>query len=228
MKGSKKIQNYCNRHPFVGPVFWIASIQFFLTQIVVALFWPTRYSLSQHTISDLGNTVCGVYVDRYVCSPLYSWMNASFIVLGITMVVGSALIYHEFRKSVASLVGFSFMGLAGIGTILVGLFPENTIGFLHAFGAFLPFFIGNLALLILGVFLHLTPLFRFYTIFSGIISLAAFLLLITHNYLGIGIGGMERLTAHPQTIWLIIFGLYVSMNLYRSHSPMPAKAKRLL
>lgn len=216
MHGSEKIQKFGRHHPRVGPLLWVASIQFFITQLVVALFWPTHYSLSLHTISDLGNSVCGMYGDRYVCSPLFSWMNASFMVLGLTMMAGSTLLYYQFPKKLGNSVGFSLMALAGIGTVLVGLFPENTVSVLHSFGAFLPFFFGNIALIILGISLDLTARFRFYTIFSGIISLSAFMLLLTGNYLGLGVGGMERFTAHPQTIWLIIFGAYLSRNYYHT------------
>lgn len=212
MRGSANIEKFCKQHPSFGPSLWIASVQFFIVQLIVARGWPTGYSPMNNTISDLGNTVCGVYADRYVCSPWYSWMNISFMLLGITVLAGSILLYHQFRKSLGSLVGFGLMGLAGIGTMMVGLFPANLFSELHAVGAFLPFFFGNIALIMLGLSLSLPPLFRFYTIFSGVFSLVAFLLLITDNYLGIGVGGMERLAAHPQTIWLIIFGYYVSRH----------------
>lgn len=210
MHGTRKIQRFEKRHPHVGPLLYIASIQLFITQLIVALFWPTHYSLSSHTISDLGNTACGIYSDRYVCSPLFSWMNASFMVLGITMIAGSLLLYQQFKKNPGSAIGFTFMGLGGFGTLLVGLFPENSVGWLHSLGAFLPFFLGNLALIILGLSLYLKTGFRLFTMLCGIISLTAFFLFISGNYFYLGIGGMERFTAHPQTIWLIIFGAYLS------------------
>jgi hypothetical membrane protein len=215
MRSSRKIQTFTDRYPLVGPAFWITSLQYFIAMSIVGMNWATHYSILQNTISDLGNTACGVYSDRYVCSPLHAWMNASFILLGITMLIGSALIYHEFRKNAGSAIGFGFMALAGIGTILVGIFAENTISSLHEFGAALPFVIGNLALIILGLALDLPKSLRLYTLLSGVVSLTAFCLLITHAYLGIGIGGMERLVAHPQTIWLIVFGAYMSNNHFR-------------
>src|SRR5579862_784774 len=209
---SKRIETFHDRYPLVGPAFWIASVQFFITMLLVALAWPTHYSILNNTISDLGNTACGVYGGRYVCSPRHAWMNVSFMVLGITMIVGSVLIYHEFRKSRGSTVGFSFMGIGGFGTILVGIFAENTISSLHVIGATLPFVIGNLALMILGFSLDMPRSLRIYTILSGVVSLAASLLFITHHYLGLGIGGMERLAANLQTVWLIVFGIYISKN----------------
>ncbi len=212
---SERIETFTDRFPLVGPIFWLVSLQFFITQLIVGMSWATHYSLTNNTISDLGNTACGIYDGRYVCSPLHALMNASFIVLGSTMIIGSLLIYYEFRKSAGSAIGFGAMGLSGLGTILVGIFAENTISSLHEFGAALPFVVGNLALIILGLSLDLPRLFRWYTLVSGVVSLAAFGLFISHNYAGIGLGGMERLTAHPQTIWLILFGVYMSRRHYR-------------
>ncbi len=146
-KPARMIQTFNDRYPLVGPAFWISSVQYFITQIVVAHAWTNHYSLSRNTISDLGNTVCGVYSGRFVCSPLHSWMNASFVVLGLALDIPRA--------------------------------------------------------------------FRYYTILSGLIALIALLLFYTHTYLGLGQGGMERLTAHPQTIWLIVFGIYISANHFR-------------
>jgi hypothetical membrane protein len=216
LKIAQKIETFHERYPLVGPAFWIASAQYFIIMLVVAMAWPTHYSTLNNTISDLGNTACGIYGGRYVCSPWHVLMNTSFIVLGTTMVTGSTLIYQEFRKGVGSWLGFSFMALAGIGTILIGIFAENTISSLHIVGAALPFVIGNLALIILGLALDIPRFLRFYTLASGVVSLSAFGLFASHHYLGIGIGGMERLTAHPQTLWLIVFGIYISRNHFRN------------
>lgn len=206
------IKTFTDRYPYIGPTMWMLSLQYFLIQVVVARDWLIPFSLAQNTISDLGNIACGAYAGRFVCSPLHSLMNGSFITLGVFMATGSLLIYQEFKRDTATLVGFSFMAIAGIGTLLVGLFPENTVSALHILGAFLPFFVGNLGLVILGRVLDLPRWLRIYTMASGVISLVALALFVTHTYLGLGIGGMERLTAYPQTVWLIVFGVYISRN----------------
>ena len=206
------VKTFTDKFPFVGPAFWVVSVQYYIIQAVAAASWQTHFSLSQNVISDLGNTACSNYSGRYVCSPLHGLMNASFIILGITMIIGSVLIYQEFKESQSSWVGFSFMGLAGLGTLLVGLFPENTIASLHFIGALLPFLIGNIGLIVLGLVLEMPKTLRVYTLISGITSLIALVLFLTNNYIGLGQGGMERLTAYPQTMWLIIFGLYISTN----------------
>jgi hypothetical membrane protein len=212
MQTLRRIKIFTDKYPLIGPTFWIISIQYFVIQLIVALGWTVPYSFSNDTISDLGNTVCGIYSGRYVCSPYFTWMNVSFVVLGATMIAGSTLIYQEFRKNTVNKIAFILMALAGLGTILVGIFPENTISFLHYAGALLPFLLGNVALVIFGFSLGFEGKFKIYTIASGVVALIALVLFSIHIYLGLGIGGIERLVAHPQTVWLIAFGIYMSKD----------------
>lgn len=192
----------------LGSILWILNIQYFITQFFVALDWPKSYGVLHNTISDLGNTTCGLYRGDSVCSPSHSWMNLSFVALGLSMSLGSILMYRSYTKNLASATGFGCMFLAGLGTILVGIFPENTISVLHIIGATLPFLVGNLGLVVLGLTLHVPRALRYYTSISGLVALAGLLLFLSHTYLGIEIGGMERITAYPQTIWLIVFGIH--------------------
>ncbi len=213
MRPRRLIKTFNDKYPFLGPLIWMLSVQYFIIQVIVAQAWKTTYSLSLNTISDLGNTACGAASSRAVCSPLHALMNASFITLGITMALGAGLIYQEFRENNGSFTGFGFMGLAGLGTLMVGLFPENTISILHSVGAALPFLIGNVGLVILSLALDVPKPLKAYTFLSGVASLIALAFFYSHSYLGLGIGGLERVVAYPQTVWLIIFGMYMS----RSH-----------
>src|SRR4051812_21698156 len=160
MNAAKRIKVFTDKYPLIGPTFWIISLQYFIIQLITALSWPVPYSIKYNAISDLGNTACGLYDARYVCSPYFSWMNTSFIVLGATIIAGSALIYQEFRQKTVNRIGFTLMALAGLGTILVGVFPENTIGIFHFAGALLPFLLGNIALLIFAFSLDLGTKFK--------------------------------------------------------------------
>lgn len=218
MQPSRMIRTFTDKYPFVGPIFWMVSIQYYIIQVVVATAWMVHYSLTQNTISDLGNTACGSYGGRFVCSPLHSLMNASFITLGFTMIFGATLIYQEFKETRGSLTGFVFMSAAGLGTLIVGLFPENSINILHIMGAALPFLVGNIGLVILGSVLDMPRSVRTYTLISGVISLIALIFFIFHIYFGLGIGGTERLVAYPQTMWLIVFGIYISSNHIKSQN----------
>jgi hypothetical membrane protein len=214
MNISHKIKTFNDRYPLIGPAMWILTVEYFIVQLIVAADWSHPYSLSNNTISDLGNSSCGLYGNRYVCSPLHNLMNASLIVLGLFMIFGSLLIYQEFKKNKLSLVGFSSMLIAGVGTAMVGLFPENTVSLLHYTGALMPFLVGNIGIVILGSTLDLPRSLRYYTLITGIVALISLPFFISKTYLGIGEGGIERVVAYPQTIWLIVFGLYMSKSHY--------------
>lgn len=166
------------------------------------------FSMQKNTISDLGNTVCGNYNGSLVCSPYHSLMNLSFVLLGLTMFFGAALQYKLFKASRRNAFGFIAIATGGIGTILVGLFPENTIGALHVLGAALPFLLGNSGILLLGFSLKLPKLLRYYTILTGVLTLLALVLYVTSSVFWLGKGGMERLVSYPQTLWLAILGIY--------------------
>lgn len=208
---------FTDKYPFLGPLIYILCLQYLIVQPIVAAAWPRAYSWSNNLISDLGNTACGQYAGRYVCSPDHAQMNASFILLGVTMAVGSLLIYQEFRKSRATLIGFALMGLAGAGTILVGLNPENVNSLGHGLGAFLGLVVGNVSMVILAIAIHQARKgFRVYTMLSGSLSIVAFVLFMLKINLGIGQGGMERLVSYPQTLWLALFGIYMSATRIRA------------
>ncbi len=200
-------------HAQIGALLWILSIQYYVTQLIVAAKWSklAGYSWTTNTISDLGNTHCGLYGANNICSPLHTFMNISFIVLGMTMITGSTLLGKYYESDRVGLLGFRFMSLAGIGTILVGVFPENSVSSLHILGAALPFFFGNLSMILIGISLknRLPKVLRGFTLISGSVGLVALVLFITRNYSMLQIGGMERVVAYPQSIWMIIFGSYI-------------------
>jgi hypothetical membrane protein len=214
---------YYQRYPKLGPVLYITSVQYFLAQVLVAQEWSPSYSISRDTISDLGNTSCGTFNARFVCSPLHSVMNASFVILGTAMTIGSLLIIHQFSESRGATLGLSSIAISGIGVIMVGVFPENTISALHGIGAAIPFLVGNAGVIILGFSLNLPPPLRLYSFLSGALALFALGCYASSHYLGLGEGGIERVVAYPQTAWLIIIGLYI----LKRNSIRPASDSRI-
>jgi hypothetical membrane protein len=202
-------------HPSLGPVIFTAATLYFVVQIIVAWVFVPSYSLVSNSISDLGDTSCGGYGSPGMCSPRWWLMNyAGFVLLGLIMVIGSALLYHEFtgrrpRERRAAMIGFALMALAGIGSILVGFFPENQNRTMHILGAFLALAIGNIAILVLGGVLTLPESMRRSMLVFSSLALAALLCFAAHRSFGIGQGMMERVAAYPVTIWLITFGLYI-------------------
>ena len=79
----------------------------------------------------------------------------------------------------------------------------------------MPFVFGNLALVVLGLGLDVPSTLRWFSVIFGVIGLVALSFFISGNYFGLGFGGMERIVAYPQTIWLIVFGAYVSAHRYK-------------
>lgn len=199
----------------VGAILWLLAAQFFLAQGVVQSAWTTPFSLSQNFISDLGNTTCAPYPldsNSYVCSPWHALMNASFIVLGLTILFGSALLHSEFPRGWYRVVGLMLLAWAGIGIIAVGVYPENENIELHRIGAAGHFVLGNLGMAVLGIALwqaHGKRAWAVYSIVSGVVGLVATALFITDHYLGLGIGGMERVAAYPLPLWLTLTGFSI-------------------
>src|SRR5689334_18019982 len=145
--------NGCSAAAGVGVLCWLSSAQFFIAQIWVALAWTTRFSLTQNFISDLGATRCAVFSSEthlYVCSPRHVWMNASFILLGVTIFAGGLLTHELRRPGLVRELARMFMVVAGLGGVLVGLFPENDNLRLHSLGAAGYFLFANPGLVMLG------------------------------------------------------------------------------
>src|SRR5258708_40175472 len=95
----RRIRIFTDRYPWLGPLIYILSIEFFVVQTVVAKAWTVPFSLGLNTISDLGATTCGIIDGRDVCSPLHLLMNVAIIVFGCLMASGSLLLYQEFHKN---------------------------------------------------------------------------------------------------------------------------------
>jgi hypothetical membrane protein len=203
-------RQHAARYPRLGLILYVTTIQYFAVQLVVARQWRPPYSLSRDTISDLGNTACGTWNARYVCSPFHNLMNASFVVLGITMTLGSVLISRSFAHGRASKAGFAAMAIAGLGVIMVGFFPENSVSALHGLGAAIPFVLGNASLIILALSLKMPAPLRLYLFISGLVALLGLAAYASSHDLGLGEGGIERVVAYPQTLCLIVMGCYLT------------------
>jgi hypothetical membrane protein len=197
-----------------GALAWVVSVQFFITQVVVATAWPRHFSLSTDYISDLGNTFCGAYPagsTHTVCSPWHLAMNTSFLVLGVTMIIGAWLTRDAFPRGWVRELAMTLFTLAGIGVFVVGVYPENTDNAKHVLGAGLNFVAGNIAMIVYGLALAQRPsergLIAVFSLFAGGIGMLATLLFVSGHFLGIGLGGMERVAAYPMTVWQIVIGV---------------------
>jgi hypothetical membrane protein len=114
-------------------------------------------------------------------------------------VVSAYFMHREFQNVVFT----AFIGLAGIGAMAVGIFPETT-GLPHALAAIITFLFGGLAA-ITAYKLEKKPL-NYFSVALGIVSLTALILSLGNATLGLGKGGMERMIAYPVLVWESAFG----------------------
>ncbi|MHB2036593.1 MAG: DUF998 domain-containing protein, partial [Nitrososphaerales archaeon] len=94
------------------------------------------------------------------------------------------------------------LGLAGIGAMGVGIFPETT-GSLHVLVSLITFLFGGLATVLSYQILKST--LRFFSVIMGVMTLGALILYSSKIYLGLGLGGMERMIAFPVLFWGLAF-----------------------
>ncbi len=197
----------------LGALAWLLAAQFFVAQVAVASAWTMPFSAKTRVISDLGNTACGPYPNAssvIVCSPWHAGMNASFIVVGITMAAGAILARGAFMAGWRRGLAVVLFVAAGVGVVMVGIYPENENITAHVVGAGINFLGGNAALVLFGLSLPPTPArpsFTWFSITVGVVGLVATVLFVSRYDLGLGTGGVERVAAYTTTTWQIVAGL---------------------
>ena len=217
---------------YAGALALLSVLQYFVAEAAVIGAWAGQQPYSRRTgyISDLGATGCGVFDGRDVCSPAHVLMNASFVVQGIGMMVGALLLSAAVlctaarpgaqftlgpaRRTVwiAAIAARALTAVAGAGTVLVGLVPEDAGSVWHAVGAIMYFAAGGMALMLLAwVWLQQTPL-SWLILACGLVSLAA---LIAGGVTGMDVaepGTLERFMGYPITIGTAAVGLVVAQR----------------
>lgn len=177
-------------HKKAGILLLIASLQFILAMTISEALYP-NYSVSENYISDLGEPSKAGHV-AYI-------FNSSVFLLGVLIIAATYFIQRLFDYKLFSVC----VGLAGIGAIGVGLFPES-FGVLHTISSFIVFFFGSLSA-IMSYKLQKFPL-SCLAVILGVLSLLALILFGVDLNLGLGRGGMERMIAYPTLLWALAFG----------------------
>ncbi len=169
----------------------LGSLQFALLLMIAEMLRP-GYSVSLNYISDLG----------VGSEPSRTIFNGTLILFGLFGLAASWLFWRQKERKAF----IAALAISSIGTIGVGLFPEDT-GAPHALFALLAFFFGALTAIL--SFLIVRPPYSWFGAGLGGLSMAALVLFITGSYLGLGPGGMERLILYPSLLWYIGFGGYL-------------------
>ena len=211
--------------------------------VIEAWAGPQPYNRATGFISDLGAVSCSVYEDRAVCSPLHVLMNASFVVQGLALILGAVFLtaglmcvaarpgVHAQRFHTATAddeprtrvlakpwimaVAIRILtGVSGLGTVIVGLVPEDVGSPWHFAGALMFFIGGGFALLLLGIlWFRQTPMSWFIAA-CGSLCIGA---LIVGGITGMDVpqpGTLERLMGYPVTIGLATAGLVIAQRVH--------------
>jgi len=212
-----------------GATLWLLGVvQFIFAMIVTQLAWTAPYSLAHNYISDLGAVHCGTIAGRYVCSPWHDVFDASVVLLGLLLIVGTFLITSAFPPRGLRRIGLGLLVLTGLGAIGVGLSPEDVNLTVHTLSAFVAFAGGNVALIVLGIVMFRDTRwsgYRAFTVLCGLVGFVALVLFAGHAYdwggffTSWGAGGIERTVVAPVLLWALL----ASIHLLR----VPAYAKRV-
>ena len=172
-----------------GVFFFIAASQFVLGLIVAEALYP-GYSISTNYISDLG------------VGPSSMVFNVSIFILGLLSIIGVYFLYQAYSLK-AIIILFTIAAVAAMG---VGIFTENNLS-MHTIVSVLVFLFSGLSA-ISSYKITKYP-FNIIVILLGLTSLLAMILFMGNIYLGLGVGGMERMIVYPILIWMMGFGSFL-------------------
>ncbi|MCJ7442946.1 MAG: DUF998 domain-containing protein [Methanotrichaceae archaeon] len=175
-----------------GKLIIFGVLQFAFLMLIAEFIYP-GYSVARNYISDLG---VGPEPSRAI-------FTISIIFFGASLLIATYLLWKGGSDKIFSVV----LALAGIGLIGVGLFNEIDHTPLHILSALLAFGFGGIAAVSSSRLSK--PPFSYVSIFLGLMSLIALVLLLTRKYLDLGAGGMERMVAYPIIFWAIGFSAYL-------------------
>lgn len=217
--GAETVRGAGRAAVMAGGACWaVGVVQYAVAQVAVAAAWTRPYSLKNNFISDLGNTACGMFhvphgTPYYVCSPDHGAMNASFAVFGVLTIAGAVLLRQIWPARHLARWALALWVLSGLGKIIVGLVPENTHIGLHLLGA-LNVPLGSVAILLLSLAIRrMSPAIAVIGIVVAVAGLVGSVLSTgvefagSSLYLGLGIGGAERLASYPGSLWMLWIGI---------------------
>ena len=199
----------------LGAALWVGCLQYFCAEAIAALCWSGSYSFRYNFISDLGAVHCRADLAKAHsgCSPLHALMNASFLLQGLLILVGTVLVWPLFPRGCFWALALGLVAASGIGVFIVGLAPEDVASGWHYFGAAENLLLCNLGTILLGIAL-LRETRRALTV--GLLSLAAgfvglfgVALLATRADFGLGQGIIERIAAYPFPLWIASVGAWL-------------------
>ena len=174
-----------------GSLLFVGGVQCILGIILSEALY-SGYSTSTQAISSLG------------VGPSAIIFNSSVFFIGVLGLAGTYFVHRSFNSNL-----FTFLlGMTHIGAIGVGLFTEaNSTFTIHSIFSVITYLFGGISAT-MSYKLQKQPLSNL-SVILGVFSLLAMVLLASQTYLGLGLGGMERMVAYPLLLWEVGFGSHL-------------------
>ena len=190
----------------LGALCWLLCLQYFAAEALAASAWGGRYDYGRNFISDLGAVGCGAQM----CSPWHWLMNASLVAQGLLIVAGALLWLGAAPQGALARVGLALTGASGLGVLAVGLAPSDGAQIPHYLGAAEDFLFSNAGAALLGLALWRQGArwIGACGIAAGLVGLFGLACIAAGFDLGLGAGGVERLTAYPFVPWIALLGAW--------------------
>lgn len=182
-----------------GMLLFSAMVVFVMGLNLAEMLYP-GYSVSSNYISDLGATCSGDSC-RFV-QPSAAIFDSSVFLSGLMVVIAAYYFRCESRRSNPAIL----ILFAGFGAMGVGIFPEDA-GLVHLLAAYIVFIFGGLSSV--AAYKMVQPPLRYLSALLGIVASASLILFVSHNYMGLGPGGLERLIVYPFVLAALGFSGYL-------------------
>ncbi|KXO88622.1 hypothetical protein AXK56_09810 [Tsukamurella pulmonis] len=221
------------RSVLAGSLF-LASVGYFVAEVVVAARWPRPYSWTGNMISDLGVPEClgdlrrdgGLAVaDRFVCSPWHPVMNTTFVVVGTLGIAGAVAVRPLLPRRWGT-VAVALAAVNGIALACVGLFPGSAGEFpdgprarivVHPIAAYTEH-VSGMALMGLAALLLLRSRPRLAVATVACIAVSGLAALVIPWANPLGAGGTERAAIDPFVWWRCALGVVLLTFALRARS----------
>lgn len=177
-----------------GALAWLLTLQFFVVETIAESRYAGGYSRADDVVSALGAAD----------SAARQLMNASFVIQGALILGGALLLRPALRRGPAQ-ASSALLGAAGLGALLVGVFPLDGNGTMHAIGAGLYFVGGGLGLIALAYGVRgRSEVLGTVMALLGLAGTAATVFFLTGVTSYLGNGGTERVAAYVLPIGLAL------------------------
>jgi hypothetical membrane protein len=174
------------------------------------VLYPAAYDSTVNTVSDLA----AMRPENVVRQPSAAVFNVTMIAAGLAITAASGLLA---RTRVRMWAVLPIAGL-GVGMVLVGVFPGNTVMAVHQWVALLAFISGGLAAILTS---RLLPrVLRPVQVLLGVVALVSW---VGYSFARglplfqqLGEGGAERWIVYPVALSLVVLGSVLAAT-----SPVP-------